>query len=108
MKPARVFVLGHRGMLGHVVHRYLSELGLQVLVSEKRYTGNVSDQLIAAVRSSAADWIINTAGKLNPATTSFEEMLLVNSRLPIHLKSILHENQRMIHASTDGVFSGAL
>ena len=35
----RVFVLGHQGMLGHVVARYLAQHGCRVLTSALRYTG---------------------------------------------------------------------
>jgi dTDP-4-dehydrorhamnose reductase len=102
----KVFVLGHRGMLGHVVARYLAEQGMEVITSEERYSGLPEDRLIAAVRNSKADWIINAIGKVDSATTSAAEMLLVNAQFPVHLKSYLREDQRMIHASTDGVFSG--
>ena len=102
----KVFVLGHRGMLGHVVARYLAEQGMEVITTDERYSGLPGDPLIAAVRTSNADWIINAIGKLDSKTTSPSEMLLVNAQLPVHLKSYLGKNQRMIHASTDGVFSG--
>jgi dTDP-4-dehydrorhamnose reductase len=102
----KIFVLGHRGMLGHVLARYLREQGMEVITTEERYSGWPDDPLIAAVSNSNADWIINTIGKLDAKTTSPSEILLVNAQLPVHLKSYFRENQRMIHASTDGVFSG--
>ena len=37
VKERRVFVLGHRGMLGHVVSRYAAEAGWEVLTSSVRY-----------------------------------------------------------------------
>ena len=102
----KVFVLGHRGMLGHVIARYLSEQGMEVLTTDLRYTGLPGDPLMDAVRSSGAEWVINAIGKLDAKTTPSTEMLLVNAQLPVHIKSFLRENQRLIHASTDGVFSG--
>ena len=102
----KVFVLGHRGMLGHVVARYLAEQGMEVITTNERYFGSAEDPVIAAVTNSNAHWIINTIGKLDAKTTTPSEMLLVNAQLPVHLKSYLRKNQRMIHASTDGVFSG--
>src|SRR5687767_10823470 len=105
-EAVKVFVLGHRGMLGHVVARYLAEEGVEVITSDQRYAGLPEDRLIAAVRNSKADWIINAIGKVDTKRVSPSEMLLVNAQLPVHLKSYLRKNQRMIHASTDGVFSG--
>jgi dTDP-4-dehydrorhamnose reductase len=102
----KVFVLGHRGMLGHVVARYFSEQGMEVLTTDLRYAGLRGDPLIDAVRKSGAEWVINAIGKLDAKTTPPAEMLLVNAQLPAHIKSFLGENQRLIHASTDGVFSG--
>ena len=104
----KVFVLGHRGMLGHVVARYLREQSLEVFTSDLRYTGLPTDSLIEAVRNSPADWVVNAIGKVDVKSTPTTEMMLVNAQLPVHLKSFLRPNQRMIHASSDGVFSGKL
>jgi dTDP-4-dehydrorhamnose reductase len=102
----KVFVLGHRGMLGHVVARYLSEQGIQILCSNHRYTGLPGDPLISSVRESNSQWVVNAIGKVDPKATSPTEMLLVNAQLPVHLVSFLRADQRVIHASSDGVFSG--
>jgi dTDP-4-dehydrorhamnose reductase len=79
---------------------------MEVLTSELRYTGLPNDPLVGAVRASPADWVINAIGKLNVATSTPAEMLMVNAQFPVHLKSYLRPGQRLIHASTDGVFSG--
>lgn len=102
----KVFVLGHRGMLGHVVARFLSEQGMQVMNSEHRYKGGPADPLIEAVKNSGANWVINATGIYSSNECDRAEMRLVNSQLPAHLKCSLRLEQRMIHASTDGVFSG--
>lgn len=104
----KVFVLGHRGMLGQVVARYFREQGCEVCTSDLRYTGLPSDPLIEAVRNSPADWVVNAIGKVDAKSTLAAEMMLVNAQFPVHLKSFLRANQRMIHASSDGVFSGKL
>jgi dTDP-4-dehydrorhamnose reductase len=102
-----VFVLGHRGMLGHVVARFLAEQGLEVLTTEARYAGVPGDSLITAATESGADWIINCVGKFRQETAAGTELLLANSLLPVHLKEFMRSGQKMIHASSDGVFSGA-
>jgi len=102
----RVFVIGHRGMLGHVVARYLTEQRVEVLTSKQRYTGVKNDHLIAAISESRADWIVNAAVKTPNRAANRRELFLVNTQLPIHLKSVIGPAQKLIHASTDGVFSG--
>jgi dTDP-4-dehydrorhamnose reductase len=102
----RVFVVGHRGMLGHVVARYLTEHGIEALTTDSRYTGTANDPLITAVTKSAADWVINAAVKTTKTAANRRDLFVTNTQLPVHLKSVLAPSQKLIHASTDGVFSG--
>jgi dTDP-4-dehydrorhamnose reductase len=102
----RVFVVGHRGMLGHVVVRYLTEQGIEVLTCESRYTGSGDDPLLQAIGESKADWIVNAAVKTASNAANRRELFVVNAQLPVHLKSILGTAQKLVHASSDGVFSG--
>jgi dTDP-4-dehydrorhamnose reductase len=102
----KVFVLGHKGMLGHVVTAFLREKGLDVLTSGARYTALPNDPLISEARASSADWVINAIGKIKQKTTEPSELIAANALLPIQLKTYLHPHQRIIHASTDCVFSG--
>jgi dTDP-4-dehydrorhamnose reductase len=102
----RVFVVGHRGMLGHVVTRYLAQEGLEIISSNLRYTGAENDPLVRVIADSQVDWIINATGKTTRNAADRREIFLVNTQLPLHLRLKLRPSQRMIHASTDGVFSG--
>ena len=102
----KVFVLGHHGMLGHVVARYLGEQGHEVNTSELRYTGVPRDPLVETVRASGCAWVVNAIGKIHQKSPPPAELFLANARLPVHLKSRLAPRQRLIHASTDCVFSG--
>ncbi|MDX1950658.1 MAG: sugar nucleotide-binding protein [Verrucomicrobiota bacterium] len=102
----KVFVLGHRGMLGHVLTRYLREQGHQVLTTEERYRGEPKDPFISAVMRSNAEWVVNAIGKIKQKCLEPSDLMLGNTLLPIHLKSFLTSGQRLIHASTDCVFSG--
>lgn len=102
----RVFVLGHRGMLGHVVARYLAEQKYEVVTSNERYAALPHDPLIEAVRDSECEWIVNAIGRIKQKWNSPMELLVANSILPLHLKSRMHPRQHLIHASTDCVFSG--
>jgi dTDP-4-dehydrorhamnose reductase len=102
----KVFVLGHRGMLGHVVARYLAERECKVVTTDARYAGLPRDPLIEAVRESECEWIINAAGRIKQKSDSPMELLLTNSLLPLQLKSRMREDQHLIQAGTDCVFSG--
>lgn len=102
----KVFILGHRGMLGHVVARYLQDRGFEVISSERRYEGTPRDPLIEEVRFSQASWVINAIGRIKQRSTDFTELLRINSLFPLQLASRLLPQQRLLHASTDCVFSG--
>ena len=103
----KVFLLGQRGMLGHVVARYLAAQGHEVATSELRYTGAAHDPLVEAARASGCEWIVNAAGVVPQRTPASGDMLLVNARLPVDLARRLGPGQRLVHASSDCVFSGA-
>ena len=102
----KVFVLGHRGMLGHVVARYLAERGHEVLTSDTRYSGAPDDLLIQELRRTEAAWIINCIGKIPQKTANPADLFMGNFQLPVHIKTYLRPDQRLLHASTDCVFSG--
>ncbi len=102
----RVFVIGHRGMLGHVVARYLAEQGMEVATTEARYAADPRDPLVEAVRDSGCEWVVNALGRIKHKSQSSDELYRANSLFPIHLAARLKPNQRLVHASTDCVFSG--
>lgn len=102
----RVFVLGHRGMLGHVVAAYLRAQGCEVCTSEERYGGTPHEPLLEAVRGSGCAWIINALGAIPQKGVDVETLFRANTHFPLHLLQTLHPSQRLIHASTDCVFSG--
>lgn len=106
MNRERVFVLGHRGMLGHLTARYFEQQGCEVVTSPLRYTGLQQDPLLRAVGDSGCDWVINAIGLIKQKSISPAQLFQLNTLLPIHLAQELGPKQRLIHASTDCVFSG--
>jgi dTDP-4-dehydrorhamnose reductase len=102
----RVFVLGHRGMLGHVVARFLEQKGCEVVTSPLRYAGAARDPLVETVRNSGCDWVVNALGRIKQKTEDPNELYLANSVFPLHISTRLRSEQRLIHASSDCVFSG--
>jgi dTDP-4-dehydrorhamnose reductase len=101
-----VFVLGHRGMLGRVVRRYLDEQGYRVVTTDERFVGGGNDTLVEDVVRSQADFVVNCAGAVPSKVTGVDEMIRSNALLPQQLGARLDAGQVLIHASTDGVFDG--
>lgn len=102
----KVFVVGHRGMLGHVAARYLTENGYCVVTSERRYQSIPNDPLVEEIRNSECEWVVNALGKIKQKCHDANALFQANSLFPAQLKERLRPNQRLIHASTDCVFSG--
>lgn len=120
-----VWVLGANGMLGSMVFDYLSqqdniEVFGTVRDADQDERLNIvsfdADQPTALrhlwqTRMSGADYIINCIGAIKPRITQDSDGYLnairINSELPHRLAELVsHNNTRVIHASTDCVFSG--
>lgn len=108
MSSARppVFVLGHRGMLGHVAARWFAERGHAVRTTDERYTAAARDPLIEAVRESDARWVLNCLGRIKQKSADPAELYRSNTLLPLQLASRLRPDQHLVHASSDCVFAG--
>ncbi|MFA5792124.1 MAG: sugar nucleotide-binding protein [Candidatus Paceibacterota bacterium] len=119
----RVLVLGSDGMLGNAVVKYLSGFrdfhvykthrtlksskssrDLKFVVKE----GFVPD-LVALLDKVKPDWIVNCLGVIRPGDTfeDYKLAIMVNSVLPKVLSLYCEgKNSKIIHISTDCVFSG--
>jgi dTDP-4-dehydrorhamnose reductase len=106
MEKERVFVLGHRGMLGHMVAAFLESRGCEAVTSPLRYRGLPQDPLLCAARDSGCKWIVNAIGLIKQKSTDGAQLFQVNTVLPLHIVEEMGAHQRLIHASTDCVFSG--
>jgi dTDP-4-dehydrorhamnose reductase len=104
--PTHAFVLGHRGMLGHVVARHLESEGIAVRTSDLRYSGSPTDALVEAVRASGAPLVVNCLGRIKQKSTDPADLATANALFPLHLVQRLHAGQHLVHASTDCVFAG--
>lgn len=102
----RLFVLGHRGMLGHVVCRYAEEAGWEVVTSPLRYTAAARDPLIEHVRESGTPVVVNCLGLTKQRTDERAALYLANAVFPVQLAMRMLPTQYLIHASTDCVFAG--
>lgn len=88
----RVLVLGQRGMLGHVVSRYLREQG-HIITEGQRYDG--------AIELRDAEAVVNCAG----VVSGTQGLFMANALLPLHIAARL-EGRVLVQPSTDCVFDG--
>ena len=99
---SRVFVTGHAGMLGFVVCEVFRRAGWTVTTTDQRFDGRLDGPFVEGVLAEACPVIVNCAGT-TPARANAAELVLSNAVLPQVLATC---GGLLIHASTDGVFSG--
>lgn len=115
----RILILGSAGMAGHVVKKRLMDSGKYIVGELARtatsggFSYNVDvtdlDALDHAITAFNPDVIINCIGVLNrDAEENPDKAVFLNSFLPHHLaRKATAVGGRLIHISTDCVFSGA-
>lgn len=100
----RVCVLGHRGMLGHTLCRYLAEAGHEVVTLEERFDGE-SQAFVNRINDLGVQWCVNCIGLRQSPEVSPALLDAVNHRLPAACSQNLRPNCGFVHASSDAVFS---
>jgi len=97
----RILVLGHKGMLGNAVYRYIDEhTDHSALFINKRYPDT---DFTDAISSTNPDVIINCIGAIPQKKPSVSAYQLFNIELPIFLEKL---GILIIHPSTDCEFEG--
>jgi dTDP-4-dehydrorhamnose reductase len=106
---ASILVLGSTGMLGHrVVHEANQRPGVTVIAANSS-TADLRDpaQVSFLLKDYKPDVVINCAGIVKQRKVPLEDLIALNSLLPPLLAKICYLNhKRLIHISTDCVFSG--
>jgi dTDP-4-dehydrorhamnose reductase len=113
----KILVLGGTGMAGHIISIYFKEAGHDVTAFCRRkvdYCKNINgditnfESLKTIINEGQYDAIINSIGILNQdAEENKSNAVLLNSYLPHFLSDATKEvKTRVIHMSTDCVFSG--
>jgi dTDP-4-dehydrorhamnose reductase len=87
----RILILGHTGMLGNAVHRYLQQF-YKIDTIDVRWP---NEEFFDYIKNYDGDFIINCIGAIPQKTTDFG----INSILPIFLE--LNSKCKIIHPSTD-------
>lgn len=115
----KILVLGATGMLGNVVHKYLSSIdnlivaGTSTSNSKEFLNYNVLDMsLDDVIEEFKPNWVINCIGKIKPEineaeSTSVANAIKVNALFP-HQLAFMRGNFNVIQIATDCVFSGKL
>ena len=88
----KILILGHRGMLGHMVAKYLIDQNIEVTTTQSRYP---SIEFQEKVISFNGDYIINCIGSIPQRTKDFT----LNYELPIWLEK--NTTIKTIHPGTD-------
>ena len=98
----KVLVLGHKGMLGHMVHKYLStKENCELITTALRWpTKEFKDFVTDFWYGNNGDYIINCIGAIHQRKNDFD----VNTELPIWLDDNIDYNFsgcKVIHPGTD-------
>ncbi len=88
----KVLVLGHKGMLGHMVSKYLKTKNINIITTDLRWPSNEFKNFI---KDFDGDFIINCIGAIHQRTSIFD----VNWELPIFLD--FYSKCKIIHPGTD-------
>ena len=88
----RILILGHTGMLGHMVHKYLTSKLLTVETAQHRWP---SQEFKEFIKDYDGDFIINCIGAIHQKTKNFD----INWELPIFLD--FYSKCKIIHPGTD-------
>lgn len=88
----KVLVLGHNGMLGHMVKKYLLSKNIDVHTTNEKWPSN---QFKCFVKNFEGDYIINCIGAIHQRTKIFD----INWELPIFLD--FYAKSKIIHPGTD-------
>jgi|JFJP01.1.fsa_nt_gi dTDP-4-dehydrorhamnose reductase len=104
----RVCVLGHRGMLGHVVARYLISQGCKVVTISERFIPSCPNSFLDEIKKNQPDWCVNCIFLPPKKAHSPQELFEINAFLPELLATQLPPSIAIIQPSTDGVFTPLL
>jgi dTDP-4-dehydrorhamnose reductase len=102
---ATVVVLGHQGMLGHVVARYLGERGFRVATVAARFDAGREAEFVAEVATLGGVAAINCIGVRPTEVGLPSDLFRVNGLLPQLLAASLR-GRLLVQPSTDAVFGG--
>jgi len=87
-----ILILGHKGMLGHMVLKYFKTMNFDIETTDLRWP---SDEFKNLIKEYNGQFIINCIGAIHQRTSNFD----INWELPIFLD--FYSNCKIIHPGTD-------
>lgn len=87
-----ILILGHKGMLGHMLVKYLTDQNYSIQIINHRFP---SKEFKDDILNFTGEYIINAIGAIPQKTNLFD----INHELPIWLDK--YSNNKIIHAGTD-------
>jgi len=104
----KILVLGRTGMLGHVVYKYLTMQGYEVIGTTRNEYDASKDDIKILIEKTKPDVVINCIGILNKVCEENKPLAIkINSYLPHYLDELSQKyGYYFIHISTDCVFDG--
>ena len=99
----KILVLGHNGMLGHTVVKYLKSQNEEIVTTDLRWE---TDEFKDYIKNSTCDYLINCIGSIPQKKPNWEKYKSVNILLPIFLSD--NFKGRIIHPTTDCEFDGKI
>ncbi len=107
MIKKRIYLLGRRGMLGQMVHRYFGRRpGWEVVPIDVRFDQMNLVHHFRRYADEAPAIFINGIGAIPQKVARDEDFVLPNVLLPLELALGLASQHFLIHPSTDCVFKG--
>lgn len=97
----KILVLGHNGMLGHMVVKYLKSQNENVVITNSKWE---TDDFKEYIKNSSCDYLINCIGCIPQKKPTWEQYKSVNILLPAFLSN--NFTGKIIHSTTDSEFDG--
>jgi len=104
----RICVLGHQGMLGNTLARYLEEHGCHVITIGQRFLPSSPQPFLEELQAAKPEWCINCIGLSPKQAKVGKELFEINALLPELLVANLPPEVGIIQPSTDGVFGSMI
>ena len=92
----KILVLGHNGMLGHMVVKYLISQNQNVVTTDLKWE---SDEFKEYIKKSTCEYLVNCIGCIPQKKPNWTQYKSVNIFLPLFLTN--NFTGKIIHPSTD-------
>ena len=99
----KICILGHNGMLGHMVVKYLKSQNEDIITTDLKWE---SEEFKHFIKNLSCEYLINCIGSIPQKKPDWEKYKSVNIYLPLFLSE--NFNGKIIHPTTDCEFDGEI